>query len=73
MCETDAVEEDEGNFDTPPESPDDVQLDVSPCLQDELNELQSTEDYIKRNQEWIARSNGMYVGHIGGPLQCYII
>lgn len=48
-------------YNTPPESPDDVSLDnldLAPTVSAELNDLQATEEYIKKNQEWIARSAG---------------
>lgn len=46
------------DFDTPPESPDDLRIELSPEVQAELDELETTEDFITKNQESIARSAG---------------
>lgn len=49
------------DFDTPPESPDELKIELSPEVEAELEELQSTEDFITKNQESIARSAGMAI------------
>ena len=48
------------DFNTPPESPDDLRIDLAPEIQAELDELETTEDFITKNQESIARSAGGY-------------
>jgi len=45
------VDDDDPNFNTPPESLEDLRLKLSP-------DIDSTEEYIRRNQEWIAKSEG---------------
>ena len=65
------IEDEDVDFDTPPDSPDDVQLDLSPRLQAELDDLGSTEEYIKKNQEWIARSSGMYLSTYSSGMYLY--
>ena len=46
------------DFNTPRESPDDLRIDLAPEIQAELDELETTEDFITKNQESIARSAG---------------
>lgn len=46
------------DFVTPPDSPDDVLLPLSDEIKKELDALEETEGYIKKNQESIAKSAG---------------
>lgn len=47
-------------FETPPDSPDDVKMVLPAELEREIADTQLAEDYIKKNQESIAKSLGVY-------------